>query len=189
MALSKVENALKGSPYVELPMVYALSSKDYCVALVCPAHAALRELAQAQGLPADDLAALCEHPKIVAVRARRAGGAEPHQRRCAAAPPPPAARTRPTPPPLCPRPPADPTNLRTQRNPPALQAVSKSCAEACKAARLAPFEVPKKLGLVADGWTPENDMLTAAMKLKRNQVRALGLRARAPLRASTAAGG
>jgi len=49
--------------------------------------------------------------------------------------------------------------------------VSKSCLAACKAAKLTGFEIPQKIGLVADPWTPENDMLTAAMKLKRNQVR------------------
>eukprot|EP00971_Amphidinium_carterae_P008680 170678-Amphidinium_carterae.1 len=29
------------------------------------------------------------------------------------------------------------------------------------------MEVPKKFVLVSDPWTPENDMLTAALKLKR----------------------
>jgi hypothetical protein len=48
--------------------------------------------------------------------------------------------------------------------------VSKSCLEACKAARLVGFEIPKKIGLVPDTFTPENGMLTAAMKLKRNEV-------------------
>ena len=34
-------------------------------------------------------------------------------------------------------------------------------------ASLVGFETPKKIGLVADPWSVENDLLTAAMKLKR----------------------
>ena len=45
--------------------------------------------------------------------------------------------------------------------------MSKRCLAACKGAKLAGFEIPKKIGLVDDPWTPENDLLTAAMKLKR----------------------
>ncbi len=44
--------------------------------------------------------------------------------------------------------------------------VSKQCLAVCKP-KLVGFEIPKKIGLVADPWTPENDLLTAAMKLKR----------------------
>lgn len=44
--------------------------------------------------------------------------------------------------------------------------VSKQCLAVCKP-KLVGFEIPKKIGLVADTWTPDNDLLTAAMKLKR----------------------
>merc|ERR1712106_947852 len=44
--------------------------------------------------------------------------------------------------------------------------VSKQCLAVCKP-KLVGFETPKKIGLVADTWTPDNDLLTAAMKLKR----------------------
>jgi len=44
--------------------------------------------------------------------------------------------------------------------------VTKRCQAACKG-KLVGFEIPKKIGLVAETWTPENDLLTAAMKLKR----------------------
>jgi len=44
--------------------------------------------------------------------------------------------------------------------------VTKRCQAACKG-KLVNFEIPKKIALVADPWTPENDLLTAAMKLKR----------------------
>jgi long-subunit acyl-CoA synthetase (AMP-forming) len=60
-------------------------------------------------------------------------------------------------------------------NPRVVAEVFRSCNEACKASKLAAFEVPKKLALCfgPDGgpaWTPENDLLTAAMKLKRPQI-------------------
>jgi len=45
--------------------------------------------------------------------------------------------------------------------------ISKDLLAACKEARLQAFEIPKKVGLISELWTPENDMLTAAMKLKR----------------------
>ena len=44
--------------------------------------------------------------------------------------------------------------------------VSKQCLAVCKG-KLVGFETPTKFGLVAETWTPENDLLTAAMKLKR----------------------
>ena len=44
--------------------------------------------------------------------------------------------------------------------------VSKQCLAVCKP-KLVGFEIPKKIGLVAETWTPDNDLLTAAMKLKR----------------------
>merc|ERR1719324_280238 len=44
VALSKVENAMKGSKYVALPMTYATSTMSYCIALVCPLEPALRTL-------------------------------------------------------------------------------------------------------------------------------------------------
>mmetsp|Transcript_7531 Transcript_7531/g.13581 ORF Transcript_7531/g.13581 Transcript_7531/m.13581 type:complete len:693 (+) Transcript_7531:63-2141(+) len=46
-------------------------------------------------------------------------------------------------------------------------AVARACQSKCKEQKLAEFEVPKKFVLVSDPWTPENDMLTAALKLKR----------------------
>jgi len=45
--------------------------------------------------------------------------------------------------------------------------VSDACKKACKEQKLVAFEIPVKYALIADLWTPENDMLTAAMKLKR----------------------
>jgi long-subunit acyl-CoA synthetase (AMP-forming) len=45
--------------------------------------------------------------------------------------------------------------------------ISKACKSTCKTQGLVEFEIPKKFVLIADPWTPENDMLTAALKLKR----------------------
>jgi len=45
--------------------------------------------------------------------------------------------------------------------------VTQACREQCKAQKILEFETPKKFALISELWTPENDMLTAAMKLKR----------------------
>jgi len=45
--------------------------------------------------------------------------------------------------------------------------VLEACRAQCKKQKLAEFEIPRKICLIADLWTPENDMMTAAMKLKR----------------------
>ena len=36
--------------------------------------------------------------------------------------------------------------------------------------KLTGFEIPKKVALIADTFTPENDMLTSAFKLKRKPI-------------------
>ena len=51
-------------------------------------------------------------------------------------------------------------------NPLVIKAVNEQCKAACKG-KLAAFEIPKRVALVPETWTPENDLLTAAMKLKR----------------------
>lgn len=53
------------------------------------------------------------------------------------------------------------------KNAKVIEEVTKACQAACKKQKLVEFEIPKKIGLVSELWTPENDMLTAAMKLKR----------------------
>mmetsp|Transcript_79821 Transcript_79821/g.191526 ORF Transcript_79821/g.191526 Transcript_79821/m.191526 type:complete len:697 (+) Transcript_79821:73-2163(+) len=45
--------------------------------------------------------------------------------------------------------------------------VLTACKAKCKESKLLDFETPQRIGLISDLWTPENDMLTAAMKLKR----------------------
>lgn len=48
-----------------------------------------------------------------------------------------------------------------------LETVAATCKASCRESRLQDFEIPKEVALVPDQWTPENDCLTAAMKLRR----------------------
>jgi len=113
VALSKVENAVKGSKFTALPMVYAKSTMSYCIALICPQEPALRKLGLApEGATMKEL---CENAEII-------------------------------------------------------KAVTADVASACKAAKLAKFEIPSKIILIDELWTPDNDMLTAVAKLKRKQI-------------------
>jgi len=41
-----------------------------------------------------------------------------------------------------------------------------------KEAKLDKFELPAKIKLMADPWTPESGLVTAALKLKREQLKA-----------------
>ena len=53
-----------------------------------------------------------------------------------------------------------------------ISAVAKDLAQVGKAAKLAPFEVPKKVVLIEELWSVENNMLTAVAKLKRKDIEA-----------------
>ena len=50
------------------------------------------------------------------------------------------------------------------------EALLASVQKACKGCKLLGFETPTKLALVDEVWTPENDCLTAAMKMKRQVI-------------------
>mmetsp|Transcript_15380 Transcript_15380/g.38770 ORF Transcript_15380/g.38770 Transcript_15380/m.38770 type:complete len:685 (+) Transcript_15380:438-2492(+) len=115
VALSKVENTLKNSKYTVVPLVYAESTKSYCIALLCPAPPALRALGKELGVESEDMGVLCANDKVVA-------------------------------------------------------AVLKDLQAQCTAKNLASFEIPTKLILVADEWTPENELLTSTMKTKRKPI-------------------
>ena len=115
VALSKVENAMKLSPYVEQCMAYALSSKSHVVALVVPNEKALRPWADAKGFAGKDFELLCAEPAVVAE-------------------------------------------------------VLASVKAACAKGKLVGFEVPAAVGLVPEPWTPENDFVTAAIKLMRQTI-------------------
>eukprot|EP00928_Gymnodinium_smaydae_P030282 TRINITY_DN22560_c0_g3_i1.p1 TRINITY_DN22560_c0_g3~~TRINITY_DN22560_c0_g3_i1.p1 ORF type:complete len:720 (-),score=92.91 TRINITY_DN22560_c0_g3_i1:373-2490(-) len=51
-----------------------------------------------------------------------------------------------------------------------VEKVSEACKAKCKEQQLVEFEIPTGFALVSDPWTPENDLLTAALKLKRPQI-------------------
>jgi len=53
------------------------------------------------------------------------------------------------------------------KEPRIVERVAAACCSVCKEKKLVEFEIPKKFGLIAELWTSENDMLTAAQKLKR----------------------
>lgn len=40
-----------------------------------------------------------------------------------------------------------------------------------KEAKLDKFEIPAKIKLMAEAWTPESGLVTAALKIKREQLR------------------
>jgi long-chain acyl-CoA synthetase len=50
------------------------------------------------------------------------------------------------------------------------QAVLKSILDVSRKEKLKTFETVQNVHLTQDEWTPENDMLTAAMKLKRRNI-------------------
>lgn len=53
----------------------------------------------------------------------------------------------------------------------AAKEVQQSLSKAAKAARLEKFEVPAKILLLPEPWTPESGLVTAALKLKREQIK------------------
>ena len=155
-----MENVLKECPLVELPLCYARSTESFCIALVCPSHVALKALGKSLGL-GEDVSTLCANKQIIAEVSKQ----------CL----PVLTLTSPNP---NPNPKPDPNQVSkqclpvltlTSPNPnpkPDPNQVSKQCLAVCKP-KLVSFEIPKKIGLVAETWTPDNDLLTAAMKLKR----------------------
>lgn len=44
--------------------------------------------------------------------------------------------------------------------------------QAAKAAKLEKFEIPAKIKLLPEPWTPESGLVTAALKIKREQIKA-----------------
>eukprot|EP00053_Salpingoeca_punica_P013273 m.119662 g.119662 ORF g.119662 m.119662 type:complete len:687 (-) comp16158_c0_seq3:616-2676(-) len=50
--------------------------------------------------------------------------------------------------------------------------VQASIEKACKSSNLNKFEIPKRVHLTSMDWTPDNEMVTPALKLKRNNIKA-----------------
>lgn len=44
--------------------------------------------------------------------------------------------------------------------------------QVAKTSRLEKFEIPAKIKLLPEPWTPESGLVTAALKLKREQIKA-----------------
>lgn len=57
------------------------------------------------------------------------------------------------------------------QNDQAVKEVQQSLSKAAKSARLEKFEVPAKIVLLPEPWTPESGLVTAALKLKREQIK------------------
>ncbi|GMH17168.1 hypothetical protein Nepgr_019009 [Nepenthes gracilis] len=55
--------------------------------------------------------------------------------------------------------------------PETLKEVHGSLVQAAKKARLEKFEIPAKIKLLSEPWTPESGLVTAALKLKRDAIR------------------
>ncbi|KAK9924321.1 hypothetical protein M0R45_032698 [Rubus argutus] len=53
----------------------------------------------------------------------------------------------------------------------AVSEVQQSLAKAAKAGKLDKFELPGKIYLASDPWTPESGLVTAALKIKREQIK------------------
>ncbi|KAL0732975.1 hypothetical protein Bca4012_009185 [Brassica carinata] len=54
----------------------------------------------------------------------------------------------------------------------AVKEVQQSLTKAAKAAKLDKFEIPAKIKLLPEPWTPESGLVTAALKIKREQIKA-----------------
>ncbi|KAK3184564.1 hypothetical protein Dsin_031850 [Dipteronia sinensis] len=50
--------------------------------------------------------------------------------------------------------------------------VQQSLSKVGKAAKLDKFEIPAKIKLLPEPWTPESGLVTAALKIKRDQLKA-----------------
>ena len=59
-------------------MVYAESSKDYCIALICPNHGMIKTLASDMGIGETDIEKLCAHKEVVACCKDDSGAAKEH---------------------------------------------------------------------------------------------------------------
>nr|GMD19144.1 long chain acyl-CoA synthetase 9, chloroplastic [Ipomoea batatas] len=60
---------------------------------------------------------------------------------------------------------------RTRNPEETIKEVYTSLVKAAKAARLEKFEIPAKIKLLPEPWTPESGLVTAALKLKRDVIR------------------
>ena len=134
---------MKGSKYVAMPMTYARSTMSYCIALICP-----------QARPD-----LTHQPRTLAAPLH-----PPQHAHLPTAPvQEPAIRALGLAPEGC-------SMKELCAHPGVAEAVLRDVQDACKKANLAKFEVPTRVVLIDELWTPDNDMLTAVNKLKRKPI-------------------
>ncbi|CAI9759895.1 unnamed protein product [Fraxinus pennsylvanica] len=65
--------------------------------------------------------------------------------------------------------------------PEAIKEVQQSLSKEAKAAKLDKFEMPAKIKLLPELWTPESGLVTAALKLKREQLKNSSVQIRGPI--------
>merc|ERR1712127_1162198 len=65
VALSKVESAVKLSPYVDIPMVYGKTGGEYPIALMCIIDGAIKKFAEDNGI-VGSVADLCKNEQVIA---------------------------------------------------------------------------------------------------------------------------
>lgn len=146
--LDQVEAALGSSNYVENVMVHADPMNSYCVALVVPSHGALEKWAEEAGVKRSGFDELCESSDAVKevqqslTKVCKFNSLSQFFFYCC-------------------------SQLHS------LKSVSKMVSfQAAKAAKLEKFEIPAKIKLLPEPWTPESGLVTAALKIKREQVKA-----------------
>jgi len=112
VSLGKVEASLKDSSFVENICVYADPLQSYCVALILPNAAKVKEAAPSGSMSYEDM-------------------------------------------------------LKTDE---VKEAVMKSIQLEAKNSKLARFEIPAKIHICSEEWTAESELVTAALKLKRQNI-------------------
>jgi len=148
VALSKVENVMKQSPLVASALCYAKSTESHCVALVVVNPKPFEAMAKRLNMGDQAVESLVQSKAMAeAVQVRMHF---PNPSHCL---------------PIVPR-------VITHTHYERLTLFFYNQAEIATLAKgkLAPFEVPKRVALALEPWTPENDMVTAAFKLKRQNI-------------------
>lgn len=151
MFVLQVEAVMSASPYVDNIMVYANSFHSYCVALVVASQPAIESRALQKGIKFDDFASLCETEETV----KEVYGSL--------------------------------LKVTIYYYIFTFKVASIICymlyvivitwviryrsLQAAKTGRLEKFEIPAKIKLLSEAWTPESGLVTAALKLKRDVIR------------------
>ncbi|KAK4846809.1 hypothetical protein QYF36_022173 [Acer negundo] len=125
-------------------MVHADPFHNYCVALVVPSYKVLENWAQEAGIKYQNFSELCERMKL-SVRFNSLFSSETYK-----------------------------TSMQVVCNKENLPNRFENFLflPVGKAAKLDKFEIPAKIKLLPEPWTPESEPVTAALKIKREQLKA-----------------